>query len=134
MRFFKTDDLELVTLDNVREIYEELKATGDLQDESFDYYLAACQSYNNGSLTEISETDAKRVDVTTVYYSKGNYGDVQHTGKSYSDYIFRLKELIDNGKEIKWEGVNGVIVDEDENKIFQASGYTYDRGLFCDMY
>lgn len=135
MRYFKTDDGKLLTMYNIVQTYKELKANGDLQDhEDFKTYLNACMSYNNGSLTEISENDARLIDVDTVYYIEGTYGETQCTGKHYKDYIFALKETIDNAKEIKWEGVNGVFLNEDDNRIFQAGGYTRERGLFCDLY
>lgn len=135
MRYFKNEEGELLTLENIRQTYNELKADGDLQDyEDFNYYLQACMYYNNGTLTELSEDDICRIDVTTVYYTEGKYGECQHTGKHYSDYIFHLRDEMSNGEEIKWKGVNGVIVNEDDNRIFQASGYTHERGLFCDLY
>ena len=135
MRYFKTDDLELVTDEQIKNDYKELKASGDLADyEDYNYYFQACQSYNNGSLTEIRREDARRISVDTIYHTQGNYGEISHTGKHYTEYIFVLKDTIDNTKEIKWEGVNSVIVNEDENTIFQASGYTKERGLFCDLY
>lgn len=135
MRYFKTDDLELVTMDRIKLDYADLKASGDLADyEDFNSYLSACQSYNNGILTEISEDDAKQITVDTVYYTDGKYGEIQHTGKHYYDYIFRLKATVDNAANVKWQGVNGVYINEDSNCIFQASGYTHDRGLFCDLY
>ena len=84
--------------------------------------------------TEISKNDAQMIDVNTVYYTEGKYGELQHFGKKYSDYIFRLKGTVDNAKDIDWEGVNGVWVNEDDNRIFQAGGYTEKRGLFCDLY
>lgn len=123
MRYFRDDDFDLVTLDEVKSTYLELKADGDLQNyESFDSYLSACQSYNNGSLTEISVEEAKRICVSTV------------DGRSYSDYMFRLKELTSNGKEVNWVGVNAIILDEEENRIVEARGHSHERKFFCDKY
>lgn len=133
--FYKTDDLKLVTREQLEKDFNNLKESGDLADyEDINVYTAACQSYNNGILTKISAEDAREITVDTVYYTQGNYGEISHTGKHYTEYIFVLKDTIDNAKEIKWEGVNNVIVNEDENTIIQASGYTRERGLFCDLY
>lgn len=135
MRYFKTDDGKLLTMYNIVKTYLELKADGDLQDyEDFKTYLGACMSYNNGTLTEISKEDAKDIHVDTFYYGKGNYGTTLCTHKSYCEKQFYLKETIGNAKEVNWDGVNFISVNEDENRIFQASGYTSDRGLFCDLY
>lgn len=135
MRYFINENLELVTLDEMKKTYDELIETGEITgDEPFDYYLEACQAHNNGSLTEITQDDLKWIEVTTVYYTPGRYAEIQHHGKTYGDYLYRLKSSFVNGNAIKWNGVNGVIVNEDDNRIFQASGYTYDRGLFCDLY
>lgn len=134
-KFYKTDDLKLVTREQLEKDFNNLKESGDLADyEDINVYTEACQSYNNGILTEISAEDAREITVDTVYYTKGNYGEVSHAGKHYTEYVFFLKETIDNASEIKWEGVNSVIINEDDNRIFQASGYTYERGLFCDLY
>jgi len=135
MKFYKTDNFELVTSEQLEKDFNNLKESGDLADyEDINVYTEACQSYNNGILTEISAEDAKRIGVDTIYHTQGNYGEISHTGKHYTEYIFVLKDTIDNAKEIKWEGVNNVIVNEDENTIIQASGYTRERGLFCDLY
>lgn len=74
------------------------------------------------------------ITVDTVYYIPGRYGDAQKTGKHYFDKLSHLKEIVSNASEIDWNGVNFVIINEDENKIFQTSGYTYERGLFNDLY
>lgn len=135
MKFYKTDNFELVTSEQLEKDFNNLKESGDLADyEDINVYTEACQSYNNGILTEISAEDAKRIGVDTIYHTQGNYGEISHTGKHYTEYIFVLKDTIDNAKEIKWNGVNSVIINEDENTIIQASGYTKERGLFCDLY
>lgn len=53
--------------------------------------------------------------------------------------VFVNPEKLLNCNEIKWDGVTCVqiVVDDEEYhnpRIVQASGYTEDRGLFCDMY
>ena len=69
-----------------------------------------------------------------IYYSADGQ---QHT-HSIDAYIKR--ERFKNADKIDWNGVNGVCaeVDNPENPstltIFQAGGWTEDRGLFCDMY
>lgn len=102
--------------------------------DSFDYWLKSCLTANNGSLLEISDEDAMMVSVNTVYYTQGRYGKIAHTGKHYLSRIYNLKRETANGHQINWSGVNGVIINEDTNEIFQASGYTPERGLFCDFY
>lgn len=135
MRYFATDDGKLLTMYNVVQTYLELKKSGDLTDyEDFPTYLEACMYYNNGILTEISEEDARDIHVDTVYYKEAKYGEIQCRGKSYYEKCFYLKETIDNADEVNWEGVNFIIVNEDINHIIQASGYSKDRGLFCDLY
>ena len=73
----------------------------------------------------------KRVHVTTVYYD--SYME-QHTDDIYMDYIYAIKEMTINGNEVDWDGVNCIVIDEEEPKIIQASGYSENRGLFCDLY
>lgn len=102
--------------------------------DSFDYWIDSCLTANNGSLMEISDEDAMMVSVDTVYYTQGRYGEVSHTGKHYLCKVYNLKMETANGLQINWSGVNGVIINEDANEIFQASGYTPERGLFCDLY
>ena len=53
--------------------------------------------------------------------------------------VFVNPEKLTNYREIKWDGVNyiSVVVDDDEYnnpRVFQASGWTADRGLFVDLY
>ena len=43
----------------------------------------------------------------------------------------------ENYADIDMDGVNHLAIRRDSNGrmyIFQASGYTYDRGIFCDLY
>lgn len=128
MRYFKDGNGNLITMYNVVKMYLEFKERGDV-DEDFRSYLNDCTS-KNGSLTEVAKEDARDVRVETVYYT----GNAQHMGNAYWEKVFYLKETIPNAKEVNWDGVNNVIVDEDENRIFQAGGYNKDRGLFCDLY
>ena len=102
--------------------------------DSFEYWLTSCITANNGSLLEISDEDAMMVSVDTVYYTQGRYGKIAHNGKHYLCRVYNLKRETSNGHQINWSGVNGVIIDEDTNKIFQVSGYTSEKGLFWDLY
>ena len=136
MRYFRTDDNKLLTMYDVVKTYLELKSNGNLADyEDFKTYLGACMYYNNGTLTEISKEDAKDIRVDVYYYGNAPYGTtICGPGKSYYEKQFYVKETIDNAKDINWDGVNFISVIDDENRIFQTSGYTEDRGLFCDLY
>ena len=46
-------------------------------------------------------------------------------------------ETCANYKDVNMDGVNGLVVyitTAGTRYIMQAGGYTYDRGLFCDLY
>lgn len=121
----------------LREEYNRQLMESEIDPEiyaDFNYWLNSCLTINNGSLMEISDEDAMIVSVDTVYHTQGRYGEISHTGKHYLSRIYNLKMETANGHQINWSGVNGVIINEDDSIIFQASGYTQDRGLFCDLY
>ena len=63
----------------------------------------------------------------------------RQNGHALDINVFVNPEKLTNFREIKWNGVNhlSIVVDDDEYNnphIIQASGWTEDRGLFCDMY
>ena len=136
-KYYNTETGGVWTLPQLREEHNRQLMESEIDPEiysDFNYWLHSCLTVNNGSLTEISEENARIVIVDTVYYTQGRYGKIAHTGKHYLSRIINLRNETVNGNKINWEGVNGVIINEDDNIIFQASGYTQDRGLFCDLY
>ena len=50
--------------------------------------------------------------------------------------VFResLKGYGNYGEIRRMEDVTGIVVNADENRIVQASGYSAERGMFCDLY
>ena len=128
-RFFADDEGRIFSLEFLK---REWKDSEDSR--SFGEYIAACMSYNGGTLKEISAEDSQDILVGTYYYTDGKYGPCQHKGREYTEYLYNLKTGTENGNEIDWNGVNHVLINEDDNRIFQASGYSFDRGMFCDLY
>lgn len=65
-KYYNVDQDEVITEDEIRASYEELKRSGDIDPaiyDTFDYYLEACMTRNNGSLDLIApdgEIEAKR--------------------------------------------------------------------------
>lgn len=65
-KFYNVDRDEVITEDELRESYKELKRSGDIDPEiydKFEYYLEACMTRNNGSLDLIApdeQIEAKR--------------------------------------------------------------------------
>ncbi len=131
--FIYKDSLELITETNLRTIYEETTGDDSYGNKTFERFVNCCCS-RNGMLREIPKTDAELISVDSYYYTEGKYGQIAHKGKSYHAYIFYMKSTVSNGNEIDWKGVNSVTLDETENRIFQTSGYTSERGIFCDLY
>lgn len=129
-------DLERIwTEDELHAQYDKAKSDGSIPHiTNFADFLRHCMVENNGSLKEVTDDDLRWITVDTVYYGPGPFGKIQHRGRHYFERLFRVKEIYANGKEVDFTGVNFIIVNEDDNRIFQASGYTYDRGLFCDLY
>lgn len=70
----------------------------------------------------------------TIYYSeRGNYGPIQHVEAARTYTIDGIRQLAQNADAIDWTGVSGAAYDTDFKVIFQVSGYTYNRGMFCDL-
>lgn len=122
MRYF-TDGSELLTEDYLRRVYDS-----DF-DNSFEEFIK--KGTSDGSFREIPKGDMERVHVTTVYYDDHME---QHTDDIYMDYIYAIKQITTNGNEVNWDGVNCIVIDEEEAKVIQASGYSEERGLFVDLY
>lgn len=112
MRYFIDDEYNLFTLEDIRNLYEELKRDGDIDEYmtgTFEQYLSACMYYNNGMLTEISENDARQIIVR------------DENGKQYKDFIYWLKTY-ENADCICWNKINVVTVNEDYH-IILSGGY-----------
>lgn len=132
--YYNVDSGEFLTESEIRKEYKAAKASGSTFSESFSAYLSACMTENNGSLIPVTKQDLRWVEITAVYYTEGKFAPYQHTDGVYTQQVFFLKRETVNGNAVNWQGVNGVCLDLDEDRIFQASGYTRERGLFCDMY
>ena len=52
-KFYDTENDEEITLKELQQEYENLKASGDTESETFEQYLSNCMTYNNGTLEEI---------------------------------------------------------------------------------
>lgn len=54
-----------------------------------------------------------------------------------TNHAYITPEICSNYKAVNMEGVNHLIVERDaagNMKIIQASGYTPEKGLFCNLY
>lgn len=72
------------------------------------------------------------VDATPIWHDKNGK---QHNAPSRPVFWDRLTEDGYNTAEIRdADSINGIVIDTDTMKIVQASGYTAERGLFCDLY
>lgn len=71
------------------------------------------------------------ITVTLVGNKEGVYIDCA-TNNAYVDQ----REAV-NYNDINMRGVHHLVIDREEDgtmKIIQASGYTRERGMFCDLY
>ena len=91
--------------------------------------------------TSDGESSARGTDkemymtVTEIYYTKGQYGDVQHTKGTTTKSLEHIQSTTTNFDEVDdWDDINSVIIDIQEKRIIQTSGWSRDRGLFCDLY
>jgi len=46
----------------------------------------------------------------------------------------RLREIVANASEVKWQGVRTVALEPDSGIVAQAGGWSESRGLFVDVY
>ena len=111
MRYFTNDKLELLNEADVQKSFEISDFDGDYKE-----FTERCLA--DGSIKEIPTEEAREVTVENMY----------------TDYIFAIKATIPNGKEINWNGVTHIIIDDEESKITSASGYSIERGEFTDLY
>ena len=71
--------------------------------------------------------------ILATYVKKGSDGR-SHASPSVPIFAESLKTMR-NVREIRdADYLNGVVVNQDENRVVQATGYSPERGLFCDMY
>lgn len=56
-KFYDVDRDEVITIEQLEKEYNEAKAVGGTDSETFDKYVINCQTYNNGTLEEIREGD-----------------------------------------------------------------------------
>ena len=52
-RFYDTENNEYITIEQLEEEYNELKATGNTEAETFSDYVSNCMWWNNGTLKEV---------------------------------------------------------------------------------
>lgn len=65
----------------------------------------------------------------------GNKKDIWVDARTCYAYVNPIDTT--NYKEVDFDGVNSITIFRDDNgvmTIILASGWTYDRGIFCDMY
>lgn len=56
-KFYDVDRDEVITIEQLEKEYNEIKAIGGTDSETFDEYIVNCQTRNNGTLEEIREGD-----------------------------------------------------------------------------
>ena len=67
-KFYDTEHDKEITLEELQAEFEDLKASGDTESETFEQYLSNCMTYNNGTLEEIQKGgkhDSKRTKRNT---------------------------------------------------------------------
>ena len=52
-KFYDIETEKVITFEELKEEFQQLKASGDTESETFFDYLSNCMTYNNGSLEEI---------------------------------------------------------------------------------
>ena len=76
--FYSNEQDRILSLDEIREEFEEFQQEGYYTDEPFQYYLQNCMYWNNGDLTPIIDRydslRKKLAKVENLAWSKGNKG------------------------------------------------------------
>ena len=74
------------------------------------------------------------VNVMVVYYSKGDYGPMMHTAGYRHFFPDEVIRYVRNHESIsKRAGAQHIIWDRDSRLALQVSGYSEERGMFCDV-
>ena len=72
--------------------------------------------------------------IIKVTYVRRGFDGMSHASPAVPAFMESLRNL-KNRSELRDEDfLNGIVVNEDEERIVQASGYSPERGLFCDLY
>lgn len=78
------------------------------------------------------------IKITEIYHDANG---MQHTHKragcnevSVPVTESALLFMADNYMDINRDGINHVVYDRDKRRIVQASGYSPERGMFCETY
>lgn len=75
------------------------------------------------------------ITATTVYYTPGPFGPLQHTGNRqvFTD-MDSLRSAVRNADSILTRpGANHIVLDLDVSLAVQVSGYSGRRGMFVDL-
>lgn len=124
-KFYDSDYDRYYTIEELETQFEELKANGETDAETFEEYLDNCMYYNNGTLEEVEERE------TPTHHSDYFYGNkVSPYGlrNGYVDYSTLAKSfdcVLNNEIYSKawslgdWEQISGFSDDEDYPEIYQ---------------
>lgn len=109
-KYYDIDHDKVYTEDELRTDYETRKRNGELEEiyDTFEYYLEACMTRNNGSLEEIApdtEIENKRRWTATKISSQSDM--------KYEDVLKVLRKWNVHGTWTKWE-INNRPTDYDE--------------------
>ena len=99
-RYLDIEHDKIYTIEELQKQYEELKANGETEEETFSQYLFNCKTENNGVLDEI-ERAFKNVDtdrILTVNDLESDFEelreiDTQWKGYSFDEFIAWLLEI-----------------------------------------
>ena len=70
------------------------------------------------------------IDVTIIYYDSNN---IQHTLNNFRAMVENYNDCINYDvikPFIKDESLHGIIINNDNNKIVQCCGYSFENGLY----
>lgn len=71
------------------------------------------------------------ISLREIYYDSTG---IQHT-KTTEKHIFASEVNANNWSSVKdKKHLNNIVIDVDSNIVIQAGGFSYERGLFCDLY
>ena len=120
--FYDVESEQYITIEELRQQYEELKEAGETEADSFEEYLDNCMTKNNGALdyNKYSMDDIKEIAEDFNDFIESNYT------KQFDGDIFAL--LTEAQEEKTAEGLQGL-----KNYLETIDGYAWEKVALEDF-
>lgn len=120
--FYDVESERYITIEELRQQYEELKEAGETEADFFEEYLDNCMTKNNGALdyNKYSMDDIKEISEDFNDFTESNYT------KQFDGDIFTL--LTEAQEEKTAEGLQGL-----KNYLETIDGYAWEKVALDDF-